>query len=74
MIWSPALIQEIVQKKFPEVSFSRNLESQLSSIETMELLLVLEKSTGVRLEAIELEPLLTRNFNLFCQIINDKSR
>lgn len=74
MKWSATAIQEIVLKKFPEVSFTRDLESQLSSIETMDLLLVLEKATGVRLEAIEMEPLLTRNINLFCQIINDKNR
>lgn len=74
MKWSPAAIEEIIHKKFPEVSFARDLESQLSSIETMELMLVLEKSVGFQLKAIELEPLLTRNFNLFCQILNDKTR
>lgn len=66
------MVQKLIHDQFPALVFDQDLESQLSSIETMELLLVLEKSLGFQLQAIELEPLLMGNFNRFCQIINGK--
>lgn len=71
-IWSPEKIREVIQAKFPDLSPEQDIESQLSSIETVELLLALEKSLGVQLQAIELEPVLQGNLPLFCQIVNDK--
>ncbi|MGE3760384.1 MAG: hypothetical protein AB7H97_21650 [Pseudobdellovibrionaceae bacterium] len=70
---SPEKIEAIVITKFPELLSARNLEAQLSSLETMDLLLHLEKTLGIHLQAIELEPLLKGDLNQFCEIVNGKN-
>ena len=71
-ICSPEKIGRLIQAKFPGLTPDTAIESQLSSLETVELLLALEQTLSVRLRAIELEPLLKGNLTLFCQIVNDK--
>ncbi len=70
--WSPDTIQNLIQHKFPRIRLGAEIESQLSSLEIMELLLALEEAFGFGLHAIELEPLLNGDFPGFCQIVNAK--